>query len=702
MTPTASPSASIKGYCPLCVSRCGIVSVVEDGRLVAVEPDPDHPTGASVCVKGRAAPAMVHAPERLTTPLMRTRPKGDGDPGWQPIGWDVALAMVARALTRIKVHHGAEAVAFAVGTPSGTALGDAFGWIHRLANAFGSPNMLFATENCNWHRDFGAALTIGSGIGMPDFERAQTILLWGINPAVTWPAMAARVLAAKARGARLIVVDPRRTGLAGRADHWLGLRPGTDGPLALALAGELIRNGWHDADFVRDWTTGFEQTAPACLAWTPERAQTVTGITADAIRATARQIGQGGPVAWYSWTGTCHHADATQLSRALNILYALTGWWDRPGGNRLFAKPPLADIMGRELLDAAQRAKTLGLAERPLGPPAKGWITSRDLIQAVLTDDPYAVRGLVSFGGNPLLSKPALPHHAQALTALDFFVHADMVMTPTAQLADLVLPVASPWEREGLQAGFLVDEAAESLLQLRAKVIEPVGQCRSDTRMVFDMARALGLEQHFFGADPEAGLAYALAPTGISADQLRQQPGGIALAARSAPAAYQAKGFNTQSGKIELYSEMLARAGQPPLPDFAAMAEDPAFPLILATAKWPSFCHSQFRHIEPLVRRNPEPVAEMNPADAAARGLADGDPIVIETPVARARCRLRLSSDLIAGTVMAQYGWWPENLNAAMDGLIFDAPSGSNPLKSGRCQVRMDLEGGPRVQDPGG
>ncbi len=246
----------IAAFCALCVSRCGCEAVVENGRLVAIEPDPSHPTGASLCAKGRASPELVEASDRLLYPLRRTRPKGDPDPGWRRIGWDEALGETAAALKRIAAESGPEAVAFAVTTSSGTAISDAGPWINRLINAFGSPNNCNAYEICSWHRDFAGAFTTGGPMGSPDYERAGCILLWGHNPSTSWLAAAGAVAEARERGAKLVVVDPRRVGLGVKADHWLPVRPGTDGALALSIAGEMIGHGWFDAAFVRDWTNG--------------------------------------------------------------------------------------------------------------------------------------------------------------------------------------------------------------------------------------------------------------------------------------------------------------------------------------------------------------------------------------------------------------------------------------------------------------
>ncbi|MGH7316196.1 MAG: molybdopterin-dependent oxidoreductase, partial [Candidatus Rokuibacteriota bacterium] len=246
----------IPGFCALCRSRCGCVSVVEDGRLVAVEPDPSHPTGAALCVKGRAAPELVYAEDRLLHPMRRTRPKSDPEAGWERISWDEALDWTAARMREVARRHGPEGVAFGVTTPAGTAVSDGFLWILRLIRAFGSPNMVWGEELCAWHRDFVTAFTFGVDIGTPDFDRTGCLLLWGHNPSATYLAQATAVQDATTRGAALVVVDPRRAGPAAKADQWLRVRPGTDGALALGLAAVMIAEGWYDRAFIRDWSNG--------------------------------------------------------------------------------------------------------------------------------------------------------------------------------------------------------------------------------------------------------------------------------------------------------------------------------------------------------------------------------------------------------------------------------------------------------------
>ncbi len=248
-----STTQQIHTYCAMCTSRCGVIATVEDGKFTKVNADPDHPNGC-ICVKGTAAPEIVYSKDRLRAPMVRTRPKGDANPGWIEITWDQALNLAALRLNDIKQNYGAEAVVFSRATTAGSAAIDFDGWIQRLANAFGSPNLLTSNHICTWNRRVGSKYTYGVGMPTPDFDHASCMLLWGINPQATSPAQARRISRARNRGAKLIVIDPRRNVLAEKADCWLRVKPGTDGELAMAMIHVLIEEKLFDAEFARRWT----------------------------------------------------------------------------------------------------------------------------------------------------------------------------------------------------------------------------------------------------------------------------------------------------------------------------------------------------------------------------------------------------------------------------------------------------------------
>jgi anaerobic selenocysteine-containing dehydrogenase len=237
----------------MCTSRCGVLATVEDGRLTRVNADPDHPNGC-VCVKGTAAPEIVYSPDRLLSPMVRSRPKGDPTPGWVRVTWQQALNLAALRLNDTKDNFGPEAVIFSRATTAGSAAIDFDGWLQRLANAFGSPNLLTSNHICTWNRRVGAKYTYGTGMPTPDFDKTRCMLLWGINPQATSPAQAMRINRARNRGAKLIVIDPRKTELAKKADCWLRVKPGADGELAMAMIHVLIEENLYDRDFTRAWT----------------------------------------------------------------------------------------------------------------------------------------------------------------------------------------------------------------------------------------------------------------------------------------------------------------------------------------------------------------------------------------------------------------------------------------------------------------
>jgi anaerobic selenocysteine-containing dehydrogenase len=242
-------------YCAMCISRCGVVATVDDGVLKSVNADPAHPNGC-ICVKGTAAPEIVYSPDRLRFPMKRTQSKGATDPGWVRISWDEAMATIASRLLAAKSKYGPESVVFGMGTPSASGISDGARWLERLANAFGSPNLMAPLHICNWNREWGSQYTYGVATPPPDYDNSRCIVLWGFNPHASWPAAATRINKAKARGAKLIVIDPRKSNTVDRADLWLQVCPGADGILALSMIHVMLEESLFDEAFVRQWTNG--------------------------------------------------------------------------------------------------------------------------------------------------------------------------------------------------------------------------------------------------------------------------------------------------------------------------------------------------------------------------------------------------------------------------------------------------------------
>ncbi|HEY2538800.1 MAG TPA: molybdopterin-dependent oxidoreductase, partial [Stellaceae bacterium] len=349
----------------------------------------------------------------------------------------------------------------------------------------------------------------------------------------------------------------------------------------------------------------FELYARLCRRYRPENVEAICRIPRTQVEEAARLIWDARPVSYYAWSGHEQHANVTQTARAMSLLYALTGCFDQPGGNVLLPVPTAAPITGEELPAAQHMAATLGLAERPLGPARWNHVTTRDLYRAILEGKPHPVRAMIGFGANILLAHADGGHGREALRALDFYAHADLFMTPTAELADVVLPVASAFEREALKIGFEISEEAQSLIQLRPVVVPPPGEARPDTDIVFDLAAHLGLGAQFWNGDIDAAYRHQLAPTGITLDELRATPGSVRVPLRTRYAKHAEadvngtpRGFATPSRKVEIYSQTFLDHGYAPLPDFEEPQIGPTarpdlasrFPLILTSAKATLFC----------------------------------------------------------------------------------------------------------------
>ena len=791
---SANTIRQVSSFCALCVSRCGAIATVEDGRFTKLEADPSHPTGQALCIKGKVAPEIVYSPDRLLYPMKRTRPKGETDPGWQRISWDEALDTVAQKMKALAVQHGPETVAFSNASPSTSAMCDSLAWVQRLRHAFGSPNQSGSMELCGWGRYLANIYSFGAGLPadcMPDLENAGCILYWGYNPTVSRIAHATATRAAQKRGAKLVVVDPRYAGLARQADEWLQVRPGCDGALALGLSQVMIEQGWYDDSFVRNWTNGpllvredngkfirgqdhgSTENTETYLAWdqlkgspvtynadsgtyqtgtkalalfgrfeveTPDGLipcrpvfqlmtdlcnhygatviEGMTGVSAEQVKSTAKLLWDSRPVAYMAWSGLEQQSNATQVARAIGLLYALTGNFDMKGGNVQFPAAPSADILGNEFLSDKQRSKTLGLEERPLGLGRYDHITSSDIYRAILEQRPYAVHGLVSFGSNLLVAHADGETGREALSKLDFHVHVDLFMNPTAELADIVLPTTSPFESEGLKLGFEISEAACSLIQLRQKLVEPPGEARSDVEIIFDLACRLGLGEKFWQGDIDAAYRDQLAPSGVSLESLKENPAGIQVPINLRYQKYantektDDAGFNTPSGKVEFYSETLLKHGYNPLPDYekplishdARPALAKTFPLILTCTKDSLYCESQHRGLPSLRRRAPDPQVDLHPTTAADRQIKAGDWVFIKTPNGQVRARARFDKSLEPQVVCGQHGWWqacpeidapgfdpfgPEsaNFNLVIGHDAVDPISGSVPMRAYVCEV---------------
>jgi anaerobic selenocysteine-containing dehydrogenase len=679
--------------CRLCEAGCGIKVELRDGRLVKTRGLREHPTSqGALCRKGACAAQVVHAPERITKPLLRIGPRGEAQ--WEEIPWERALDVIADRLMLLKQQHGAESVALYRGQAADW--GAPWHYALRFMFGFGSPNTSAPSHVCYFPRLLAENITYG-GIIAPDYERASLMVEWGACRPETHLPFWRMIQKALNRGARLVVVDPARSKIAERSDLWLRVRPGTDGALALSMIQVLIEEGIYDQEFVARWTVGFDELAKLAADYSPERAAEITWVPAEKIRAAARLIATMGPTTIHAGNGLEHHTNTFQTMRAIACLRALAGTLDVPGGNVFEKLVKWSGLKGKELLPPEQKAKRIGRYD--LFTDMSSVIPFPEIVDSILTKEPYPVRGLLVIGGNPAVTMPESKRVIEALGKLELLVVADLFVTRTAQLADVVLPAASQLEKTGFVVSSMFGETKDYVL-LKQKALEIQG-CWPDWKIMAELAKRLDLPEAFPWTDVEEAIDYQLSASGITVEQLKAQPGGIRFKDGETYRKYQQEGLATPSGKVELFSQALAERGYEPLPVWEEPVESPVsrpevardFPLIGCSAgKTVNYVHSQYHHIPTLRKREPEPRVRLHPRDASERGIVDGEWVNISSPRGSIQMRAEVTEATMPGVVSMAICWgecFPEaELNRLVDSTARDPVTGTTSDRAFLCQVQ--------------
>ncbi len=464
----------------------------------------------------------------------------------------------------------------------------------------------------------------------------------------------------------------------------------------------------------------FERLGEIAAEFTPERSEKIHWVPANKVWQTALLLAHNRPLSMYMWNGVGQHTNATQTSRAIASLYALLGDFDRQGGNVTFPKISINDVGGKEFLPKERNAIRIGRERKPLGPPAKpGNCAAYDIFNAVLDGEPYPIKALLNFGSNTMMSNADARRGRDAMCALELGVCVDLFMTPTAELCDYVLPATSFLEMSALTTAFEHRPNGKTHMQWRPAVLEPLFERRSDTWIIFELAKRMGFTAQFFNGDVEAGYAYELQPSGVTLKQLKNSPGGISLPAQPVYEKHNKsnkdgalRGFATPSKKVELYCHPFAANGIAPMPEYVEPALSPIsrpdiaadFPLILTNAKNTNFVHSQHRSLPGPRKTLPEPSADIHPDTAQGFGIKNKQWMIVETPRGAIKVKARVTSNILAGVICCQHGWWqgckelelpgynPFENNGANAAMLIgtdqaDPVSGSLPHRSYLCRV---------------
>jgi anaerobic selenocysteine-containing dehydrogenase len=513
-------------------------------------------------------------------------------------------------------------------------------------------------------------------------------LVWGagVISSKTWQ----ENIDAVARGVKYIVVDPRRTALASRADIHLQLRPGTDGALALGMMNVIIGEGLHDREFLEKWTVGFDGLREMVREYTPERVAEITRVPADKIREAALLYATTKPAKVHlSGNATTHHANGVQNHRAVILLAAITGNFEVAGGNRYstYSLPRTNDITLHERVP--EMPPGVGSARFPIWTERYREMQSNSIIEQVRSGRPYPLKALFS-AGLDLQFFANSKRFEETLRTLDFIAVTEYFHTPGTQTADIVMPIASWVERHILLTDY------NGYIKLIQPAIAPVGECRTEWDIYSGLASRLGFGDLFWDGDFSRCADYILEPMGITFSDLQQQPEGIKLPEYVHPT-YQDAGFQTPSGKIEIASSSLAEQGLDPLPSYKEPPESPlstpdlakTYPLVMTSgARVMAYTHSQFRNVPSLRKLMPEPMVDIHPADASPRGIKPGDTVTVSSPRGSITMKANVTDAILEGVVSMPHHWPGEaNVNRLVDDSTLDPVSGFVPFKSQLCQV---------------
>lgn len=640
--------------CPRnCYSTCGFRVEVEDGRLRRIEPHPDNrATARGVCLKGLSYLERVYSSDRLLQPLART----PGSHRFHPIGWDEALDTIAGKLQDLRACFGPQAVLYYCGSGTkgllngvGTAFWRLFGGCTTTYGDLCWPAGLEATR-----------LTLGDNRhNAPwDLANARLIVLWGKNAAETNVHQMLHVDQALARGARLIVIDPRRTESAERASLLIQPRPGTDGALALAVAHLLVREGWIDAPFIEKHVLGFTEFSAGVRECTPQWAEAITGVPAEAIAALATAMRDSPPVSIVAGFGMQRYTNSGQTMRAILALLAVTGQIGKPGAGWMYAN------LQTHIFGAVRDPLACYPPAQPDGAMRVSVSTAR-LGADMLRQTAPPLRFAWVERGNPIPQNPETPSVIRAFRQLDFRVVVDEFLTDTAREADIVLPAKSMFEQTDVIGAYW-----HPYIQLRQKVIDPPGEVKPESEIYRLLAARLGMDSEAVAreipgpddAAVEAWLARKLAPfPSLTLERLRQGP---VPAPGAEEVAFADLWFPTPSGRIELYStEAAERWGVDPLPAYTEPLADERraprrYPLHFLTPNTKDRIHSQFNNLGSIRQFSPAPFAALGTAEAARRGLREADRVRIFNERGELRLPVRLDHGLPENCVVVTNGWW--------------------------------------------
>jgi anaerobic selenocysteine-containing dehydrogenase len=652
MTATTLPASNtvqILGACPHdCPDTCSLLTTVQNGVAIKVQGNPAHPhTAGSLCTKVSRYTERTYHPERILQPLKRVGPKGSGQ--FEPVSWHAALSDIAARLGAIAAREPQAILPYSYAGTMGLVQGESIA--ARFFNQLGASQL--ERTICAAAGGEGLVQTLGAKVGMrvEFFAESKLILIWGSNSVTSNLHFWRYANQARRDGAKLICIDPRRSETAEKCHEHIALLPGTDGALALALMHELIQHEWLDHDYLDRYTLGWDALMARALQWPPERAAAVCGITPEQIRALARDYGacaaSHAPAAIRMNYGLQRVHGGGNAVRLIASLPALIGAWRTRAGGVLLSSsgafPVQRAALQRPDLLAGRTPRSINMAT-----------IGNALLRTSSPEFGPAVEALVVYNSNPVAIAPESAKVVQGFAREDLFtVVLEHFQTDTADYADYVLPATTQLEHWDVHSAYGHTDAL-----LNRPAIAPLGDAKPNTQIFRELAARMGLIEPCLSDSDEALCRQAYGDA-VDFEALLAQ-GFATLPTADAPFAQ--GNFPTPSGKCEFFSARLAAQGLDGLPDHVPNHEvahsTSAYPLAMISPPARNFLNSSFVNVTSLQASEGEPLLEIHPTDAAARGIADGDTVRVFNDRGSYHCRARISDRARAGVVNGLGVWW--------------------------------------------
>ena len=670
---------TVRGACPHdCPDTCATEVTVDDGRAIAIRGAADHPPTAGVlCTKVARYLERTYSEQRLTYPQRRVGRKGEGR--FERVSWDKALAEIAERYAAIAGGpFGAQAIlpysyAGTMGLVQSSSMDRRF--FHRLGASLLERTICAAAGKAGWVATVGAAI----GTDVEAIADARLVIIWGGNPVTSNLHFWMRAQEAKRRGAKLVAIDPYRSATAQKCQQHIALLPGTDAALALGIMHVLIEDGLVDHDYVARYTLGYDALAQRARGYAPERVAAICGITADEVTALARDYGRSKPAVIRLNYGLQRHAGGGNAVRAIACLPALVGAWRDPAGGALLST------------SGSYPVDTYALERPDLIRGTPRTINMSTIGDALLEASEPPIMAIHVYNSNPVAIAPESDKVARGFAREDLFcvVH-DLFQTDTADYADILLPATTQLEQRDVHHSY-----GHLHVQGNWPAIAPLGEARTNTDVFRQLAARLGFTDACF-ADTDEDIARQAFrrddPRAIGLDPDVLARDGFARLDLPRPyVPFATGGFPTPSGRCEFASGALAAAGHDPLPSFVPPRESvgsaPAlaarYPLAFLSPPARNFLNSSFANLPTFVAEERSPRLELHPADAAARGLVDGETVRTFNDRGSFIATLHVSDRARPGVAVAPSIWWTKlapggaNANAVTSQALTDFGRGA-------------------------